>query len=381
MKKTILFIPGFVCDTWSTIENYTIELTKALSNDFNIIWLAPSIDNPYNIFKNEKNKTALKEPVYVTKAKENNIQVVTANLSKINLIKNLFVLNKIFKQYKVDATYTEFGFERQIATICSKLLGMKTIFRAHGALGGNYKFLKFIVFNLFMDFFLAVSYYTASFIPKYKKQYVIQNSIDIRNEEKISQDEANAIKKGLGLDKFEIIVTMIAKFDAGKRHNIVAEIIKKIVDKSNKKIGFLFLGSGELSNQFLEQTKQLNINDFVCLPGHVNNIDEYLKISDISILTSLEEGLPCSFLESMNYRLPLVAFNKGWARELITNGINGYLIDIDDNDDFAKALLELINNETKRNEFGQNSYTILKENFSLELWQKKMKNTFKKIMD
>ncbi len=42
-------------------------------------------------------------------------------------------------------------------------------------------------------------------------------------------------------------------------------------------------------------------------PGYTTRVSDYLKIADMTILTSLEEGLPCSFLESMNYKLPLVA--------------------------------------------------------------------------
>jgi len=379
--KTILFIPGFVCDTWSTIENYTIELTEALSDDYNIIWLAPSMKNPYNIFKNKDNRENLQEPVYVTEAKKHNIKVIVADLSKFNLLKNLLVLQKIFKEYKVDATYTEFGFERHIATICSKLLGKKTIFRAHGALGGKCQFAKSIIHKYFIDFFLPVSYYISGFIPKSKKSCVIQNSINIAEHEENYSETKEKIKKELGLEKFEYIITMIAKFNKGKRYDVAIDIVEKIKKNTDKNVGFVFLGNGELYEQYLNEVKDRNLSDSVIMPGHIKEVWKYLKASDVSMLTSLEEGLPCSLLESMNYKLPLIAFNRGWARELITNGINGYLIDIDDKDKYSEAILNLINQPKKMKKLGENSYKILSENFNTNLWKEKMKKTFNEIMN
>ncbi len=381
MKKTILFIPGFVCDTWSTIENYTIELTKVLSDDFNIIWLVPTINNPYNKFKNENCKANLKEPIYVTEAKKNNIQIITADLSKFNLIKNLFVLNKIFKENKVNAVYTEFGFKRYVATICSKLLGKKTIFRAHGHMGGKFKFFKLIIYSLFMDVFLPVSYYVQSFVPKFKKSVVVQNPVEIIDYEKPSREELISIKKELGLEKFENIVVMISAFNKTKRHYIALDIIKKVKKKAGGKIGFVFLGAGELYEYYLTEIKKEQLGDLIIMPGYTTRVNDYLKISDISILTSLEEGLPCSFLESMNYKLPLIAFNTGWAKELITQDVNGCLVNIDNTQMYADIILNLVNNVEKRKEYGENSYSKLKENFSIESWRKKMKKTFTQIMN
>lgn len=381
MKKTILFVPGFVCDTWCTIENYTLELTKLLSDDFNIIWLAPNIKNPDNQFKNIENANILQEPMYVTEAKKHNIKVVTVDLSKKNIVKNLFSLSKIFKEYKVDATYTEFGFERYMVNICSKLLGKKTIFRAHGALCGKYEKIKHLIHSLFTDVSIAVSYYIAGFIPKSKKQYVIQNAMNVKERIKWSERKLLENKKKLGLEKFEKIIIMIAKFDKGKRYDVALDIVEKVKNNTDKKIGFVFLGAGELYEYYLEEIRKRKLQNFIYAPGYTNHVDKYLEVSDISILTSLEEGLPCGLLESLNNCLPLITFNREWARELVMDGVNGYLIEIDDIDQYSNAILDLINNDSKKEKFADNSYKIICENFNSDLWQQKMKKAFNEIMN
>jgi len=228
---------------------------------------------------------------------------------------------------------------------------------------------------------LPVSYYIAGFVTKSKKSYVIQNSINIAEHEENPSETREMIKKELGLEKFEYIITMIAKFNKGKRYDVATDIVEKVKNNTDKKIGFVFLGNGELYEQYSNEFKNRNLSDMVITPGHIKEVWKYLKVSDISMLTSLEEGLPCSLLESMNYKLPLVAFNRGWARELITNGINGYLIDIDDKEEYAETILNLINQPEKMEELGENSYKILKENFNTNQWKKKMKKAFSEIMD
>ena len=66
----------------------------------------------------------------------------------------------------------------------------------------------------------------------------------------------------------------------------------------------------------------------------------------------------------------------GYAAEFV-----GKPISIFDSVKIAKAILELIDNEQKMKNFGNNSYKILNKSFNMNLWQQKMKEIFNKIMN
>ena len=380
--KNILFIPGFLCDTWSTIEQYTIDLTKELSNEYNIIWLAPSIKNSDNAFKNISNKDKLQEPVYVTEAKKHNIKVITADLSKFNLFKNLFILWQIFNNYKIDATLMQFGFERYVGTISTKLLGKKVIYTEYSnPLKLKYPLIRSFIYKLFVDHFIAVSHLSTETLPKSKTIDVVHNAIEVLDENIIDEERSKktSYREKLNLDKFNYVILMIAAFRHTKRHDLAIKIAEKVINNSKENIGFVFLGNEELYDKYKKQVEEQGLSSKIIMPGHVKNVNEYLAASDISILTSDFEGLAVCLLESMHYKLATFSFNNSSAKELITNEKDGYLIEPENIDEYAEKLLFLINNPREIERLGQNAYQKIKNNFSMEIWRKNMKKVFDEI--
>ncbi|MDD3436885.1 MAG: glycosyltransferase [Candidatus Gastranaerophilales bacterium] len=382
--KTILFIPGFVCDTWSIIEQYSIELTKELSQNYNIIWLAPSIKNPYNIFKDKKNKYKLQEPVYATEAKKHNIKVITADLSKFNLIKNLIVLKKIFNNYKIDAVYMQFGFERYVGTISSKLLGKKVIYTEHSYPPKlKYPLIRHFLYKIFVDNFITISQASAEKLPKNKSIKVVPNAINVFDEKIIDEEKKKRdfYKEKLNLNKFDYIVLMTAAFRYMKRHDLAIKIAQEIINNSTKNVGFIFLGGGVLYDKYQKEIEQKRLSKKILMPGHVNNVNEYLAASDISILTSEFEGFGLCLVESMHYKLATLSFNRYSTKEIIDDGENGYLVEPGNIDEYADKILYLINNPQEIQRLGQNGYQKVKNNFDVDVWRKKMKKAFNEIMN
>ncbi len=376
--KTILFVPGFICDTYSSIEEMSIDLNNIMRNDYNIIWLVPNIDYKYSRFKNKENKKKLKEPLYVTKLKENNISFIYANLDKFNFIKNYFILKDVVEQYQVDAVLTQFGPERFHATLISKLLGVQTIWYEHWpSLLHNLVWVKRLFYQLFVDKFLTVSYYIKSTLPNNKPVYIVHNAITPVDTGIYNKDE---FRVKLGLDKYQAIILMVAAFRDDKRYDLAFEIVKKVKQAASFKVVFVFAGQGTHYEYYKKYIKEQSLEDVVKMPGHVLNIPEYFKAADINILTSLEEAFGFCLLEAMNYKLPSVCFNSGGIREVITNDVDGLLAEHGNCSDFAEKLIYLLNNPKKQVELGQNGYEKLHSKFHMSGWQKNVKVVFDNLM-
>ncbi len=376
--KTILFVSGFICDTYSSIEEMSIDLNNALRGEYNIIWLVPNIDFKYSRFKNKDNKNKLKEPLYVSKLKENNISFVYANLDKFNIIKNYFILKDVVEQYNVDAVLTQFGPERFHATLISKLLGVQTIWYEHWpSLLHNLVWVKRLFYQLFVDKFLTVSHYIKSTLPKNKPIYIIHNAITPANTGIYNKDE---YRRKLGLEHYQAVILMVAAFRDDKRHDLAFEIVKKIKKAVGSKVVFVFAGQGKHYDYYKKYIKEQELEDLVKMPGHVLNIPDYLKAADINILTSLEEAFGFCLLEAMNYKLPSVCFNSGGIKEVLTNEVDGLLAEQGNCSDFAEKLIYLLNNPKKQLEFGQNGFDKLHTKFHMSSWQKNVKVVFNNLM-
>ena len=88
VKKTILFVPGFVVDTYSEIEASFVELCSKPDNDIRFLWLVASGASRYDRYWKSSNRHALNEPLYVTHIKSAGIPYIVADISKYNVISN-----------------------------------------------------------------------------------------------------------------------------------------------------------------------------------------------------------------------------------------------------------------------------------------------------
>ena len=80
----------------------------------------------------------------------------------------------------------------------------------------------------------------------------------------------------------------------------------------------------------------------VTMLGYVTNLQEYQQIADVSVTCSKREGLPLNVVEAMLSGTPVVATKNRGHRELICDGKNGFLIEVDDYHSLSKRILTLL---------------------------------------
>jgi glycosyltransferase involved in cell wall biosynthesis len=70
-----------------------------------------------------------------------------------------------------------------------------------------------------------------------------------------------------------------------------------------------------------------------------SEISEEYQSASIFAMTSLYEGLPNALMEALAFGLPSIAFNCNYGpSDLIKDGINGFLIDEHEIDEFVEKL-------------------------------------------
>ena len=76
-------------------------------------------------------------------------------------------------------------------------------------------------------------------------------------------------------------------------------------------------------------------------------------------------------MEAMNWSLPVVATNVGDNNHLVIDGVNGTLHPIGDAKGMAESIANLLNNYELRKEYGLASNKNLRENYSMEIFEKR----------
>lgn len=97
------------------------------------------------------------------------------------------------------------------------------------------------------------------------------------------------------------------------------------------------------------------------------------KRSHVFVLPSLAEGQPITLLEAWAAKLPVIATEVGDNAKLITHKVNGVLIEPDNVNQLAKAILKILRSRNKGKPLGQAGYRQVKKKYS---WMSVAKQTF-----
>ena len=97
---------------------------------------------------------------------------------------------------------------------------------------------------------------------------------------------------------------------------------------------------GHLFDEMKKLSKDVST---VKLLGRVESNLEFLNSIDLLINTSSIEGIPLTAMEAVSQGVPVIAPNIGGMSELIIDGQNGYLYDVDDFDSLLSKIQMVIN--------------------------------------
>ena len=175
-------------------------------------------------------------------------------------------------------------------------------------------------------------------------------------------------------EKFNIAVS-VGRFSPEKDFTKLLEIWGKIIKiQNNWKL--VLVGDGPEREKITNKIKELGIEKNVELPGFVPNqrVLEILAKASLFMMTSKTESFGIVLVEAMKNYIPVVAFDvRVGPRSIITDGVNGYLIENLNDDMYVTKVLNIINNKALREEMGNNAYESSKkysEEEILKLWKK-----------
>lgn len=129
--------------------------------------------------------------------------------------------------------------------------------------------------------------------------------------------------------------------------------IWKIVNAKHPDWQLDIYAQGEFREQYIPLIEQLDINIHV----HEGTLDVFNRYCDSSIflLTSIFEPFGLVLPEAMSCGLPVVSFDCDFGpREIITDGVDGFLVPLGDIEGYAAKVCQLIEDEDLRRRMGQN---------------------------
>ena len=139
-------------------------------------------------------------------------------------------------------------------------------------------------------------------------------------------------------------------------------------------------GQGPEDHRLLKEIEDLGLRGRVWLKGFSSNLQEEMARSSVFVLSSLWESFGMVIPEAMSCRLPVVAYDcPVGPRSIITDGEDGYLIPLGDENAFSECLSRLLDDESLRKQMGERAFNASKQ-YDLGVITSRWKTLFEELV-
>ena len=211
------------------------------------------------------------------------------------------------------------------------------------------------------------------YIPSLKS-VVIQNGIDRKRfHTKLNYVD---VRRELGIAPHKIVVGSIARMTEQKDPLTLIRAFAKVNEKQPGKYFLLFVGDGDLKQKAIDEVTSLKLLESVRFEDFRQDIPDLLQGIDIFCLPSLWEGLSLGLLEAMSMKKAVIASDVDGTREVIQNGVNGYLFKPTDESQLADLILKLGDDKAHLAEIGVRAADTVEANFTVEGMTRKTEEVY-----
>ena len=299
-------------------------------------------------------------------------------------IKNMWKINKYIRKNRIKILQTFHPKGDLYGPLVGRMSGTPIIISSRRDLGFNRKNITIQKgINYLVQYMIAPS--------KAVKKVVIE-------KENVSEDKVRVIYNGVDTEYFKpekkkfswrseerlqnsnFIITIIANLHKikGVEYFIrAASLIAQKIPESR----FIIIGNGSEKDFLKKLAVQFGIFEKIIFTGIIDNIKDYLAVSDAYICSSLSEGFSNSILEAMAMGLPVVATDVGGNQEAVADGESGFIVPTQDYQEIASKVIELYRNHDLRNEMGAKGRIIVEERFTLERMLREHEKLYLDLID
>ena len=315
------------------------------------------------------------------------VKNLVREINPIKDLKALFSIYKILKKEKPIIVHTHSSKAGILGRIAAKLCGIKNIIHTiHGfSFNDTQSFIKKKTF-IFLEKFCArlssilipvstenITKGLKNNIGEKEKYHYIRLGVDINNFKNFNQ--IPSLKQELKLNKYDILITTIGPFKPQKNLPDFIRLANNL-SKLDNKFKFVIVGDGELRKSFEQMIKYFDIFNNIFLIGWRKDISNILNSSDFFVMTSLWEGLPISTIEALCCGLVPIVNDVDGQREIIKNGINGFLISPYDIEAIQEKILLLTSDNKLKQKMSKNAKNCIDKTFSIDYMIKQHENLY-----
>lgn len=213
------------------------------------------------------------------------------------------------------------------------------------------------------------------------KIVVICLGVDLNIFKPVAEVQKDAVRNELGLPWDKVIIGSFQKDGVGWGEGLEPKWVKgpdifvRVIDKLKTEYDIFVLLTGPARGYVKKELTRIGVPYKHCFLKNYLEIPKYYNALDLYLVTSRAEGGPKAIVEAMATGVPIVSTKVGMAPDIIKEGHNGLLAEIEDIDTLAEKAGRLITDRALANRLSNNALNTV-TNYS---WENIAKEYYKKI--
>lgn len=214
-------------------------------------------------------------------------------------------------------------------------------------------------------------------LKKELESYGIENVYHVPNG--VAFKKFRNADSGKFMEKYKIphnrpVVLYVGRVSFEKKIDCLLRAFKRVPHAT-----LVIVGKGPSLWKYKDMTESIGLENVV-FTGYVKDslLSGAYASADVFVSPSDSETFGLTFVEAMNFGLPVVGADRLGAKDVINNGKNGYLVEPDDESELAAKIVKLLKDPSLRKKLGSQGKKDAKK-YSMENISEKFIRLYKKL--
>jgi glycosyltransferase involved in cell wall biosynthesis len=182
------------------------------------------------------------------------------------------------------------------------------------------------------------------------REEIIPNGVDLQRFRPADPLQRIRSRSSIGASARDLVIGVCAGLRAEKRHETLLHAAGRLLGEGLS-LKLVFIGDGPRREALEVLAASLGLGDRLRITGYVERVEDWLAACDIACLSSTHETQPLALIEAQAMGLPAVASRVGANQDIVTEGRDGYLFDVNDIGGLADCVRKLADS-SRRAGFG-----------------------------
>lgn len=162
------------------------------------------------------------------------------------------------------------------------------------------------------------------------KVEVVPNAVDVDKFKTQNDDQTALIRNRLGLSNDDFVIGNVGRMAQEKNIDFLLDMVDRIKDRLPN-VRLLLVGGGPQLERLSAKAAFMGLGDRVIFTGPVQyeEVPAYISAIDLFVMASVTEVQPLSLIESMASGTPVLGVRAFGSQDIISDGIDGFLVDLD----------------------------------------------------